>query len=164
MRPDPCDLRLPLVLAGNSSAASLRREPDPRRPADVSGSSIWGPISLSGERGRLSDWVLWYFGFSRQSIAAVFAFLQFTTFGMGCPAPVWADRETVACWASNIDQTFTLMFGLAARCRGLAGAMVRAHCVARTINMGNGLFWYLASLWVVVGGWAPCRALCLPGF
>ena len=51
-------------------------------------------------------------------IGAVFAFLQFTTFGMVVRAGM-ADRETVGLLGINIDKRFTIMFGIAAAVAGL---------------------------------------------
>ncbi|MGY9049937.1 MAG: branched-chain amino acid ABC transporter permease, partial [Rhodobacterales bacterium] len=65
-------------------------------------------------------WRLVYFGFAAVIISAVFAFLQFTTFGMVVRAGM-ADRETVGLLGINIDKRFTIMFGLAAAVAGLAG-------------------------------------------
>ncbi|MGR3483470.1 branched-chain amino acid ABC transporter permease, partial [Salipiger marinus] len=58
-------------------------------------------------------WRLVYFGFAALIIGGVFAFLQFTTFGMVVRAGM-ADRETVGLLGINIDKRFTIMFGLAA--------------------------------------------------
>jgi len=63
-------------------------------------------------------WRLVYFAFSAAIIGAVFAFLQFTTFGMVVRAGM-ADRETVGLLGINIDRRFTMMFGLAAAVAGL---------------------------------------------
>ena len=67
-------------------------------------------------------WRLVYFAFAAVIIGAVFAFLQFTTFGMVVRAGM-ADRETVGLLGINIDRRFTIMFGLAAAVAGLAGVM-----------------------------------------
>ena len=61
----------------------------------------------------LSLLALVYFVFGTVVIAAVFAFLQFTTFGMVVRAGM-ADRETVGLWASTSTERFTIMFGIAA--------------------------------------------------
>ena len=63
-----------------------------------------------------------YFAFAMVIIAGVFAFLQFTTFGMVVRAGM-ADRETVGLLGINIDKRFTIMFALAACVAGLAGVM-----------------------------------------
>ena len=52
----------------------------------------------------------------------VFAFLQFTTFGMVVRAGM-ADRETVGLLGIDIDRRFTIVFGIAAVVAGLAGVM-----------------------------------------
>ena len=52
----------------------------------------------------------------------MFAFLQFTTFGMVVRAGMH-DRETVGLLGINIERRFTIMFGLAAVVAGLAGVM-----------------------------------------
>ncbi len=67
-------------------------------------------------------WRMVYFVFSLVIIGAVFAFLQFTTFGMVVRAGM-ADRETVGLLGINIDRRFTIMFGIAAAVAGLAGVM-----------------------------------------
>ena len=67
-------------------------------------------------------WRLIYFAFAMVIIAGVFAFLQFTTFGMVVRAGM-ADRETVGLLGINIDKRFTIMFGIAAAVAGLAGVM-----------------------------------------
>ncbi|MGA0923414.1 MAG: branched-chain amino acid ABC transporter permease, partial [Lutimaribacter sp.] len=67
-------------------------------------------------------WRLVYFAFAAVIIGAVFAFLQFTTFGMVVRAGM-ADRENVGLLGINIDRRFTIMFGLAAAVAGLAGVM-----------------------------------------
>ena len=67
-------------------------------------------------------WRLVYFSFAIIIIAAVFAFLRYTTFGMVVRAGM-ADRETVGLLGINIDKRFTIMFGLAAAVAGLAGVM-----------------------------------------
>ena len=58
-------------------------------------------------------WRLVYFIFAIVIICAVFAFLQFTTFGMVVRAGM-ADRETVGLLGIDIDKRFTAMFGIAA--------------------------------------------------
>ena len=67
-------------------------------------------------------WRLVYFVFSTLVIGSVFAFLQFTTFGMVVRAGM-ADRETVGLLGIDIDRRFTIMFGVAAAVAGLAGVM-----------------------------------------
>ena len=67
-------------------------------------------------------WRMVYFCFCAVIIGAVFAFLQFTTFGMVVRAGM-ADRETVGLLGIDIDKRFTIMFGIAAAVAGMAGVM-----------------------------------------
>jgi branched-chain amino acid transport system permease protein len=67
-------------------------------------------------------WRMVYLAFSGIVIAGVFAFLQFTTFGMVVRAGM-ADRETVGLLGIDIDRRFTIVFGLAAVVAGTAGVM-----------------------------------------
>ena len=67
-------------------------------------------------------WRIVYLFFSLAVLGLVFAFLQFTTFGMVVRAGM-ADRETVGLLGINIDRRFTIVFGLAAIVAGLAGVM-----------------------------------------
>ncbi|NBT92172.1 MAG: branched-chain amino acid ABC transporter permease, partial [Betaproteobacteria bacterium] len=57
-------------------------------------------------------WRLVYFCFSMAVIAMVFAFLQFTTFGMVVRAGM-RDRETVGLLGIHIERRFTIVFGIA---------------------------------------------------
>ena len=82
-------------------------------------------------------WRIIYFAFGALLIGGVFAFLQFTTFGMVVRAGM-ADRETVQLLGINIDRRFTLMFGLAAAVAGLAGCDVHADQLAQ-LPYGHGL-------------------------
>ncbi|NIY97313.1 branched-chain amino acid ABC transporter permease, partial [Salipiger sp. HF18] len=94
-------------------------------------------------------WRLVYFAFAANIIGAVFAFLQFTTFGMVVRAGM-ADRETVGLLGINIDRRFTIMFGLAAAVAGLAGVMY-APINSPNYHMGMD-FLVLSFVVVVVGG------------
>ncbi len=82
-------------------------------------------------------------------IGAVFAFLQFTTFGMVVRAGM-ADRETVGLLGINIDKRFTIMFGIAAAVAGLAGVMY-TPILSPNYHMGMD-FLVLSFVVVVVGG------------
>lgn len=94
-------------------------------------------------------WRLVYFSFAAVIIASVFAFLQFTTFGMVVRAGM-ADRETVQLLGINIDRRFTLMFGMAAAVAGLAGVM---YTPINSPNYHMGMdFLVLSFVVVVVGG------------
>ena len=106
-------------------------------------------------------WRLVYFAFSAVIIAAVFAFLQFTTFGMVVRAGM-ADRETVGLLGIDIDKRFTLMFGLAAAVAGLAGVMY-GPILSPNYNMGMD-FLVLSFVVVVVGGMGSLPGAVLAGF
>tara|TARA_B110000902_G_scaffold237198_1_gene284012 strand:- start:120 stop:659 length:540 start_codon:yes stop_codon:yes gene_type:complete len=106
-------------------------------------------------------WRLVYFLFSMFIIAGVFAFLQFTTFGMVVRAGM-ADRETVGMLGIDIDRRFTLMFGLAAAVAGLAGVMY-TPILSPNYNMGMD-FLVLSFVVVVVGGMGSLPGAVLAGF
>ncbi len=106
-------------------------------------------------------WRMVYFVFSLIIIGAVFAFLQFTTFGMVVRAGM-ADRETVGLLGINIDRRFTLMFGLAAAVAGVAGAM---YGPINSPNYHMGMdFLVLSFVVVVVGGMGSLPGAVLAGF
>lgn len=106
-------------------------------------------------------WRLVYFAFAALIIGAVFAFLQFTTFGMVVRAGM-ADRETVGLLGINIDRRFTIMFGLAAAVAGLAGVMY-APINPPNYHMGMD-FLVLSFVVVVVGGMGSLPGAVLAGF
>ena len=106
-------------------------------------------------------WRLVYFLFAAVIIAAVFAFLQFTTFGMVVRAGM-ADRETVGLLGINIDRRFTIMFGIAAAVAGLAGVMY-APILSPNYHMGMD-FLVLSFVVVVVGGMGSLPGAVLAGF
>ncbi|MFW2542371.1 branched-chain amino acid ABC transporter permease [Primorskyibacter sp. 2E107] len=106
-------------------------------------------------------WRVVYFCFSLVVIGAVFAFLQFTTFGMVVRAGM-ADRETVGLLGIDIDKRFTLMFGLAAGVAGLAGVMY-GPINAPNYHMGMD-FLVLSFVVVVVGGMGSLPGAVLAGF
>ncbi|KAJ56046.1 ABC transporter permease [Actibacterium mucosum KCTC 23349] len=106
-------------------------------------------------------WRLVYFLFSLLIIGAVFAFLQFTTFGMVVRAGM-ADRETVGLLGINIDRRFTIMFGIAAAVAGLAGVMY-GPINAPNYHMGMD-FLVLSFVVVVVGGMGSLPGAVLAGF
>ncbi|MCP5086603.1 MAG: branched-chain amino acid ABC transporter permease [Rhodobacteraceae bacterium] len=106
-------------------------------------------------------WRLIYFAFSTVVIAAVFSFLQFTTFGMVVRAGM-ADRETVGLLGINIDKRFTFMFGVAAAVAGLAGVM---YTPINSPNYHMGMdFLVLSFVVVVVGGMGSLPGAVLAGF
>ncbi|MCV3274113.1 branched-chain amino acid ABC transporter permease [Roseobacter sinensis] len=106
-------------------------------------------------------WRLVYFAFAAVIIGAVFAFLQFTTFGMVVRAGM-ADRETVGLLGINIDKRFTIMFGIAAAVAGLAGVM---YTPINSPNYHMGMdFLVLSFVVVVVGGMGSLSGAVLAGF
>jgi branched-chain amino acid transport system permease protein len=106
-------------------------------------------------------WRFVYFLFSMVIISAVFAFLQFTTFGMVVRAGM-ADRETVGLLGIDIDKRFTFMFGLAAAVAGLAGVMY-TPILSPNYNIGMD-FLVLSFVVVVVGGMGSLPGAVLAGF
>ncbi|MFY0623185.1 MAG: branched-chain amino acid ABC transporter permease [Pelagimonas sp.] len=106
-------------------------------------------------------WRIVYFCFSVAVIGGVFAFLQFTTFGMVVRAGM-ADRETVGLLGIDIDKRFTFMFGLAAAVAGLAGVMY-GPINAPNYHMGMD-FLVLSFVVVVVGGMGSLPGAVLAGF
>ncbi len=106
-------------------------------------------------------WRLVYFAFAAVIIGAVFAFLQFTTFGMVVRAGM-ADRDTVGLLGINIDKRFTIMFGIAAAVAGLAGVMY-APINSPNYHMGMD-FLVLSFVVVVVGGMGSLPGAVLAGF
>jgi|TARA_B110000908_G_scaffold149670_1_gene183065 branched-chain amino acid transport system permease protein len=106
-------------------------------------------------------WRMVYFGFSALIITAVFAFLQFTTFGMVVRAGM-ADRQTVGLLGINIDKRFTIMFAIAACVAGLAGVMY-APINSPNYHMGMD-FLVLSFVVVVVGGMGSLPGAVLAGF
>lgn len=106
-------------------------------------------------------WRIVYFMFSAVIISAVFAFLQFTTFGMVVRAGM-ADRETVGLLGIDIDKRFTMMFGIAAAVAGLAGVM---YTPINSPNYHMGMdFLVLSFVVVVVGGMGSLPGAVLAGF
>ncbi|MEM1387211.1 MAG: branched-chain amino acid ABC transporter permease [Pseudomonadota bacterium] len=106
-------------------------------------------------------WRIVYFLFAMVVIAGVFAFLQFTTFGMVVRAGM-ADRETVGLMGINIDRRFTIMFGVAAAVAGLAGVMY-TPIVSPNYHMGMD-FLVISFVVVVVGGMGSLPGAVLAGF
>lgn len=106
-------------------------------------------------------WRLTYFLFSLGVIGLVFAFLQFTTFGMVVRAGM-ADRETVGLLGIDIDRRFTIVFGIAAIVAGLAGVMY-TPILSPDYHMGMD-FLVLSFVVVVVGGMGSLGGAVLAGF
>ncbi|MBD3662894.1 branched-chain amino acid ABC transporter permease [Sulfitobacter aestuariivivens] len=106
-------------------------------------------------------WRIIYFAFAALIIGAVFAFLQFTTYGMVVRAGM-ADRETVQLLGIDIDKRFTMMFGIAAAVAGLAGVM---YTPINSPNYHMGMdFLVLSFVVVVVGGMGSLPGAVLAGF
>ncbi|ABF64245.1 branched-chain amino acid ABC transporter permease [Ruegeria sp. TM1040] len=106
-------------------------------------------------------WRIIYFCFAAVIIGGVFAFLQFTTFGMVVRAGM-ADRETVGLLGINIDRRFTIIFGVAAAVAGLAGVM---YTPINSPNYHMGMdFLVLSFVVVVVGGMGSLPGAVLAGF
>lgn len=106
-------------------------------------------------------WRLIYFLFSLVVVAAVFSFLQFTTFGMVVRAGM-ADRETVGLLGIDIDRRFTIVFGMAAVVAGLAGVMY-TPILSPDYHMGMD-FLVLSFVVVVVGGMGSLPGAVVAGF
>eukprot|EP00873_Tetraselmis_striata_P005122 jgi/Tetstr1/425386/TSEL_015833.t1 len=106
-------------------------------------------------------WRLVYFAFAALIIGGVFAFLQYTTFGMVVRAGM-ADRETVGLLGINIDRRFTIMFAIAACVAGLAGVMY-APINSPNYHMGMD-FLVLSFVVVVVGGMGSLPGAVAAGF
>lgn len=131
-------------------------------PDAFTGSFDFGAlIGLSANTIIYPYWRLIYFAFAMITIAGVFAFLQFTTFGMVVRAGM-ADRETVGILGINIDKRFTIMFAIAACVAGLAGVM---YTPINSPNYHMGMdFLVLSFVVVVVGGMGSLPGAVLAGF
>ncbi len=106
-------------------------------------------------------WRIVYLFFSLATIGSVFAFLQFTTFGMVVRAGMF-DRETVGLLGINIERRFTIVFGLAAVVAGLAGVMY-TPILPPDYHMGMD-FLVLSFIVVVVGGMGSLGGAVAAGF
>ncbi len=106
-------------------------------------------------------WRLIYFVFSLLVIAAVFAFLQLTTFGMVVRAGMH-NREMVGLLGIDIQRKFTIIFGLGAIVAGVAGAMY-TPMLPPDYHMGMD-FLVLSFVVVVVGGMGSLGGAVAAGF
>ncbi len=151
------------IVIGEIIKANFGANPIPTpAPAAFSGSLDFGVWLGFAENAIIYPyWRLVYFLFSMVIIAGVFAFLQFTTFGMVVRAGM-ADRETVGLLGIDIDKRFTLMFGLAAAVAGVAGVMY-TPILSPNYNMGMD-FLVLSFVVVVVGGMGSLPGAVLAGF
>jgi len=130
-------------------------------PEIVSGSANVGLWLGLGDSVVYPWWRLVYFAFSATVIFAVFAFLQFTTFGMVVRAGM-RNREMVSLLGINIERRFTIIFGLAAIVAGMAGAMY-TPILPPDYHMGMD-FLVLSFVVVVVGGMGSLGGAVAAGF
>ena len=130
-------------------------------PSIVSGSANIGAWFGLSDSVVYPWWRIIYLGFSLSIIAAVFAFLQFTTFGMVVRAGM-QDREQVGLLGINIQRRFTIVFGIASVVAGVAGVMY-TPILPPDYNMGMD-FLVLSFVVVVVGGMGSLGGAVLAGF
>jgi len=130
-------------------------------PEIVAGSAPIGVLFGLGEAVVYPWWRLIYLLFAGIVIFAVFAFLQFTTFGMVVRAGMH-DRETVGLLGINVERRFTIVFGIAAVVAGLAGVMY-APILPPDYHMGMD-FLVLSFVVVVVGGMGSLGGAVAAGF
>jgi len=130
-------------------------------PAAFAGSANIGAMLGLGDSIVYPWWRLIYLGFSLTIIGAVFAFLQFTTFGMVVRAGM-QDREMVGMLGINIQRRFSIVFGMAAVVAGLAGVMY-TPILPPDYHMGMD-FLVLSFVVVVVGGMGSLGGAVLAGF
>ncbi len=130
-------------------------------PEIVAGSANVGEWFGLGESVVYPYWRLIYLAFSLVVISAVFAFLQFTTFGMVVRAGM-ADRETVSLLGLNVERRFTIVFGIAAVVAGLAGVMY-TPILPPDYHIGMD-FLVLSFVVVVVGGMGSLPGAVAAGF
>ena len=130
-------------------------------PDLVSGSAAVGALFGLSDNLVYPWWRLIYILFSAAVIFSVFAFLQFTTFGMVVRAGM-ADRETVGLLGINIQKRFTIVFAIAALVAGLAGVMY-SPILPPDYHMGMD-FLVLSFVVVVVGGMGSLGGAVTAGF
>jgi branched-subunit amino acid ABC-type transport system permease component len=130
-------------------------------PALFSGSANIGAWIGLSDSISYPWWRLVYFLFSLIVIGLVFAFLQFTTFGMVVRAGM-RDRETVGLLGIHIERRFTIVFGIAVVVAGVAGAMY-TPIVTPDYRLGMD-FLVLSFVVVVVGGMGSLPGAVLAGF
>ena len=131
-------------------------------PTDLRGAAdigVW--FGMAAHTLTYPWWRLIYLLFSALVIGGVFAFLQFTTFGMVVRAGM-ADRETVGLMGIDIDRRFTIVFGLAAVVAGVAGVMY-TPLLAPNYHLGMD-FLVLSFVVVVVGGMGSLPGAVAAGF
>ena len=151
------------IVIGELVKAFFGPNPHPQpMPTDLRGAADIG--AWLGMRAGVITYPLWrliYFLFAVTIIGAVFAFLQFTTFGMVVRAGM-ADRETVGILGIDIDRRFTIMFGIAAVVAGMAGVMYTPLLPPNyTLGMD---FLVISFVVVVVGGMGSLPGAVTAGF
>jgi len=137
--------------------------PIPQPAPDAARGMIDFGVAIGFDAGNVvyPAWRLIYFLFSLLIVGLVFAFLQFTTFGMVVRAGM-ADRETVGLLGIDIDKRFTTVFGMAAVVAGLAGLMY-TPILSPDYHMGMD-FLVLSFVVVVVGGMGSLTGAVAAGF
>jgi len=135
--------------------------PQPAPDAFVGSTDIGMMLGFAENTVVYPLWRIIYLLFSGVVIMAVFAFLQFTTFGMVVRAGM-ADRETVGLLGIDIDRRFTIVFGIATVVAGLAGVMY-TPILSPDYHMGMD-FLVLSFVVVVVGGMGSLGGAVAAGF
>ncbi|MCD2174621.1 branched-chain amino acid ABC transporter permease [Rhizobium sp. C4] len=130
-------------------------------PAAFAGTAQVGMLLGMGDAIPYPWWRLIYLFFSLGIIGIVFAFLQFTTYGMVVRAGM-RDRETVGLLGIDIERRFTVVFGIAAVVAGLAGVMY-TPILPPDYHMGMD-FLVLSFVVVVVGGMGSLGGAVAAGF
>ncbi len=130
-------------------------------PEILAGSANIGSWFGLGKNVVYPWWRLVYLAFSGLIIFGVFAFLQFTTYGMVVRAGM-RDRETVGLLGINIERRFTIVFALASVVAGVAGVMY-TPVLPPDYHMGMD-FLVLSFVVVVVGGMGSLGGAVLAGF
>ena len=130
-------------------------------PDAVSGSANIGSALGFSDSIVYPWWRMIYLAFSLCVIGAVFAFLQFTTFGMVVRAGMH-DRDMVNLLGIDVEKKFTIVFGLAAIVAGLAGVMY-APILPPDYHIGMD-FLVLSFVVVVVGGMGSLGGAVAAGF
>jgi len=130
-------------------------------PEMFSGTANIGALFGLGDNIVYPKWRIVYLFFALGVIGAVFAFLQFTTFGMVVRAGM-ADRQTVQLLGINITKRFSIVFGLAAVVAGMAGLMY-TPILSPNYHMGMD-FLVLSFVVVVVGGMGSLPGAVAAGF
>ncbi len=130
-------------------------------PEVLAGSADLGELLGLGTSLVYPWWRLVYILFSGVLIFAVFAFLQFTTYGMVVRAGM-RDRETVGLLGINIERRFTIVFAIAAVVAGVAGVMY-TPILPPDYHMGMD-FLVLSFVVVVVGGMGSLGGAVTAGF